>query len=826
MSKTIVILSDGTGNAASSPHKTNVWRLYKALEVSSGSQVAIYDDGVGTSSFLPFRLLGLAFGFGLKKNVRELYRQLSQVYNPGDRIAIFGFSRGAFTARVLAALIVSQGIVDRSVTGFKLQICFFFAYLAFRVKAFDPALVTLPLWWLSERVIIPRVSKRIPIHPNTLTDEQIISVLGVWDTVDAYGAPIDEITRAWDLVVVGLNANNRNLSSKVGAAYQALALDEPRETFNPMLWNEAPAKTADGQTKAASRAPEQILEQVWFAGVHANIGGGYPDDSLAHVSLIWMMEKCGDHEISFKEGFRESYELAADPLGPIYNNRSGMGNVYRLAPRKVEELCNNLQNNWRDKFKRLISGRLFGGKHIVNEVKIDLPKIHQSVFDRIERGSDGYAPIGMPQRYCVVNNKGECLDQTDAKKSLAHIEAEDVAQVRRTVQGEIWYKIWCAKLIHLVTFFGAIAWAFYPSFAHTGANGSSRTAAIADPFFGGVGDFIRGVAGLIGSIPGLSAIDDWAKSYQAHPYIFAFGALALLLGVFLSNLLTNSTKTSMRLQWVGATPEAKVNSRSSDRRAWKQAFFDTRLVETDKGSKLRTCVMDRLRGGFRSITEFVVVILFLTISVLFIWRICYVWDDASGNVCKQTKQERAWEKETIALWFNSSDPCFDTGAQMEEGVEYEITFEIAPPWRDKSLKADVLGWMDLNFWIRYPMAGYKRHLSKDWYEPIARVGTTWFDRYSLSETQRDRLSKTGRPINTATLTFTARSNGRLFLYLNDAVLPGFVASLAAWFVGDESSSLNCFSQQHSGRWWAYGNNCGRAQVKILRKRPKPGVEDS
>jgi uncharacterized protein (DUF2235 family) len=113
----IILLSDGTGNGASSLFKTNVRRLYEALDVADPKnakhprQFAFYDDGVGTSSFRPLTLLQGAFGIGLARNIREIYAFLCRTYRPGDRIYAFGFSRGAFTIRTLIALILAQGII-------------------------------------------------------------------------------------------------------------------------------------------------------------------------------------------------------------------------------------------------------------------------------------------------------------------------------------------------------------------------------------------------------------------------------------------------------------------------------------------------------------------------------------------------------------------------------------------------------------------------------------------------------------------------------------------------------------------------------------------
>src|ERR1043166_1111343 len=116
--KTIVLLADGTGNGAAKLFKTNVWRLYKALDLNDPPaagqqrQIAYFHDGVGTSTFKPLAILGGVFGVGLKRNVMHMYAFLCRNYEPGDRIYVYGFSRGAFTARVLASVITTQGILN------------------------------------------------------------------------------------------------------------------------------------------------------------------------------------------------------------------------------------------------------------------------------------------------------------------------------------------------------------------------------------------------------------------------------------------------------------------------------------------------------------------------------------------------------------------------------------------------------------------------------------------------------------------------------------------------------------------------------------------
>ncbi len=114
--KSIILFSDGTGNSSAKLFKTNVWRMYEAVDLGPPAegkrdQISYYDDGVGTSSFKPLTVLGGAFGWGLQRNVLDIYRFACRNYRDGDDIYAFGFSRGAFTIRLVVALIASQGLV-------------------------------------------------------------------------------------------------------------------------------------------------------------------------------------------------------------------------------------------------------------------------------------------------------------------------------------------------------------------------------------------------------------------------------------------------------------------------------------------------------------------------------------------------------------------------------------------------------------------------------------------------------------------------------------------------------------------------------------------
>src|SRR4051794_19394626 len=133
--KRIVLLSDGTGNSASQVWKSNVWRVFESLDLRGSEQIAFYDDGVGTSSFKPLAILGGAFGWGLKRNVLDIYKFLCANYQVGDEVYAFGFSRGAYTIRVVLGLALDQGLV-RGATDAELYENAKMAYRAYRNKHF------------------------------------------------------------------------------------------------------------------------------------------------------------------------------------------------------------------------------------------------------------------------------------------------------------------------------------------------------------------------------------------------------------------------------------------------------------------------------------------------------------------------------------------------------------------------------------------------------------------------------------------------------------------------------------------------------------------
>ena len=374
----LIVLSDGTGNSAAASNKTNVWRLYEALDLTGADQIATFGDGVGTSKSKPMQLLGLVFGVGVKKNTIQLYKFLCRTYEDHDRIWCFGFSRGAFTVRTLSGLIHHEGLVsfrneeelDRNAIA---------AYRAYRRKAFATALPWVVAGrWLRDwtirywnKIVGARTYDEIKVETFDRGRHLIpIHFLGVWDTVVAYGLPVDELTQAIDNWVWPMTFRDQSLLANVRCARHALSIDDERRTFFPLPWDQADERMLLRQDP---NLPRDRLLQVWFAGVHANVGGGYPDDSLSRVPLCWMIEQASVKGLRFREDIVALQAGLATAAGRLYNSRSGLGMFYRYQPRDASVLM--------------------GG---------DRPLIHYSVVIRMALGINGYAPISLPYELDVL----------------------------------------------------------------------------------------------------------------------------------------------------------------------------------------------------------------------------------------------------------------------------------------------------------------------------------------------------------------------------------------------------------------------------------------
>ncbi|NNH72108.1 DUF2235 domain-containing protein [Nocardia uniformis] len=273
--KRLVVCCDGTWKAESDATVSNIVKIAQTVRMtgadSSGKIVGqrlFYVSGPGARGFTSDRLLGGAFGMGLEANLWSAYWQVALNWAPGDEIYIFGFSRGAYTARSLAGMINRLGIItyDAMICGQYRE-----AQRIYRQRKKHPADPEPPEWAAF------RARYSHPVRPK-------INFLGVFDTVGAMGIP--GIT-AWRH-----RFHDVRLSSTVHCARQALAIDERRRAFAPCLW-EVPVELREKYRRS------DRVKQVWFEGVHTDIGGGYPECGLADATLRWMIAEAEAEGLEF-----------------------------------------------------------------------------------------------------------------------------------------------------------------------------------------------------------------------------------------------------------------------------------------------------------------------------------------------------------------------------------------------------------------------------------------------------------------------------------------------------------------------------------------------
>ncbi len=281
MSKKIILCADGTWNTPHGPSElpedTNVRKLYLLLS-DDASQLKYYDSGVGTDGSPFEHFFGGAMGEGLFQKIQDGYEFLSYVWDPGDEIFIFGFSRGAYTARSLAGMIAFFGVPNKNLDNETVRKIFY----AYRITDATQRLA----------------AKTTLAAQYGLTDVKV-RMVGVWDTVGALGIP-GHLFSNFDQAKYGFL--DTTLNPCIQSAYHAVSIDERRAAFLPTLWT-APDGTP--------RANDAQLQQVWFAGVHCDVGGSYAEAQLSNITLRWMLDNAKACGLKFDES------ALATCLGPM-----------------------------------------------------------------------------------------------------------------------------------------------------------------------------------------------------------------------------------------------------------------------------------------------------------------------------------------------------------------------------------------------------------------------------------------------------------------------------------------------------------------------------
>ena len=281
--KNLIFCSDGTSNTQK--NRTNVFQVYSML-IENEENLKLYDRGVGTK--LGNILRGCAFGVGLHLNILDGFRFLSEHYEPGDRIYLFGFSRGAYTVRSLASMISICGLAPAHSSN-RLIRKFWKAYCSNRN----------PDKFQRRQSDIMKLCKPIPAK---------VEAICVWDTVGSIGKQTrtkqirKKLAHRYHRMTVHRNIRN---------IYHAVSIDERRTLFYPHLLHQQ------------IESEGTHVEEVWFAGVHSDIGGCFRNDesSLGDITLKWMISRVAG-ELPFKEEALQ--KLNPDPLGRMHNKEGGL----------------------------------------------------------------------------------------------------------------------------------------------------------------------------------------------------------------------------------------------------------------------------------------------------------------------------------------------------------------------------------------------------------------------------------------------------------------------------------------------------------------------
>ena len=346
--KRLVVCCDGTWNRPDNVHVTNIEKIARTVETrvertEGVQQLVLYLSGVGAGSYQVDRLLGGAFGFGLFNNVRSGYRFLALNYEPGDEIYVFGFSRGAYTARSIVGMVSMVGLLTRrSLVRDKLRT----AVELYRDKSPAPSTVRDDF-------------KKANCHP-----EVPVTFLGVFDTVGALGVP-----GAWRR---RHQFHSVNLSRLVQCARQALSIDDRRLQFEPALW----LVDADHPEEMPS------VRQVWFQGVHADVGGGYGETGLSDTALLWMAREAHQQGLVFDGEFLATYVDSGSPAEP----HESLNSFYRVLNvlRQVHDAV--IRNG--DERKAFLGGR----RNLTRAGAVSV-RMTQTVVERYRQGE--YMPANV-----------------------------------------------------------------------------------------------------------------------------------------------------------------------------------------------------------------------------------------------------------------------------------------------------------------------------------------------------------------------------------------------------------------------------------------------
>lgn len=412
--KNLVICCDGTGNEISE-NISNVLKLYRCLRKTDKTQprqMVFYDPGVGTvtepTTWHRWKanikmVLGLATGYGLDDNVLSAYCFLVQHYSAGDKIYLFGFSRGAYTVRVLAGLIHKVGLISPEQVN--LAGSGLIAYKQYSGTGRGNDVEDLSDVTFDEQGPLPKDQFDLAAQFARITSTRwpTIHFIGVWDTVASVIVP--RADRLYWPSFEELAFTLRNPSVKIFR--QAIAIDERRCMFRLKAYDAPQEFWSNRYVPDEKKVPQDIL-QVWFAGVHGDVGGSYPEaeSGQSKYPLLWMIEEAAKAGLNFNP--RTVNQLAFG----IQRKNSPFSYVAPAFTGKTGELHDSMTLAWRlleylpkrAKYREWPERKVVLGFYIPDSEPRVIPEgahVHESVVKRMAVEPD-YRPVNLPKDFVTV----------------------------------------------------------------------------------------------------------------------------------------------------------------------------------------------------------------------------------------------------------------------------------------------------------------------------------------------------------------------------------------------------------------------------------------
>ena len=749
----IVICSDGTWNKGGALNPTNVWRTY--LLVKSENQIKLHDNGVGSEGVRVMQILGGAFGYGISNNLTDLIEFLINSWQPGSKIFLFGFSRGAFTIRVFADIICTYGIPDRSELSTPELVRKASASLLKRYKAENK---------MRDRAKKPKKNRTSEESAAQIKKESNVAevqaefncrcapieFMGCWDTVEALGIPIEALKKI-AIQYFPLRFRNTVPSSKIKLVCHALSLDDERNAFHPLCFTD---NDAEGQT----------IHQTWFPGNHCHIGGGYARDQIAMVPLKWMLEHAQNAGLKIDKMKYEELVSTGYSHGQLPSARAGMNFFYGYNPRRISKF--QPKGPWH---------------------------IHASTFQRLGKQTQPYFPTSIvfgdsnldPNSPEIVVDGGgvEMELQGDVRNPKMIPVSFDRSQLEsyETKMKEVNDRnIWTGRMLYVACLLFVITAALF-GFLNRNPNPETELSlAPGSPWV--YFQFFYGVeqAGLLAAKAFMPSFlfETFLQGFLNRPgslFAWLVGALALL-HVCKRNRRVVEEEAMVAWRSTGFEAFGNLPAANQPNNYW---FIDTlmrRLASVVPKIRIVTdAIYDALfKFGlfvFRSWLGLVVPAIFGVIAfITATFGFGYFWE--YGH------RVRVAEKSLISLEegdefkpeieFEPNNVCFSTGVMVRKGQKYLVTVTETTPFRDKNINASPDGFDNksegdgIMFWPR---------ISRE-HKMFTVLGSIEPGDGELIE-----IGSNGR--------FVADSDGVLVLFVNDVI--GF-----------------------------YANNRGSAKVKVTR----------